>query len=187
MHQKPERPQGKISPPLAGEANPTIGEGSPHPTRHDRSAGGVAYRRDPHTNTLYIALIATRGGRRWQLPKGALESGETPLQAAQREVWEEAGLQTENEGFLREIDYWYWDTYRKSPAERVHKSVAFYLLRTTGGKLSDASFEVDAVGWFTPQEAERKLSFPGELEVVREAVARLLATSPENRPGAKKS
>jgi 8-oxo-dGTP pyrophosphatase MutT (NUDIX family) len=143
------------------------------PTRRDRSAGGVAYRRHPRTGAFQIALIATRGGQRWQLPKGALEEGESPLQAAQREVWEEVGLETEDEGFLREIDYWYWDTYRKSPPERVHKSVAFYLLRAIGGTLSDASFEVDAVGWFSPTEAQAKLSFPGEREVVLEALARL--------------
>lgn len=157
------------------------GQHSGRPTRRDRSAGGVAYRRYGPDGALQIALIATRGGQRWQLPKGALEPGETLIQAAQREVWEEAGLETANEGFLREIDYWYWDTYRKSPPERVHKSVAFFLLRTVGGTLSDASFEVDAVGWFSPQEAQAKLSFSGELEVVREALARLRARAESPR------
>jgi 8-oxo-dGTP pyrophosphatase MutT (NUDIX family) len=142
-------------------------------SRRDRSAGGVAYRRDAETGQLYIALIATRGGARWQLPKGAQEADESLIETAKREVWEEVGLKTVEEGFLREIDYWYWDTYRKSPPERVHKSVTFYLLRTVGGVLSDASFEVDAVGWFTPQEALARLTFSGELQVLRDALARL--------------
>jgi 8-oxo-dGTP pyrophosphatase MutT (NUDIX family) len=153
------------------------------PTRRDRSAGGVAYRREPQTGKIHIALIATRGGKRWQLPKGALEAGETLIQTAQREVWEEVGLKTVNEGFLRQIDYWYWDTYRKSPPERVHKSVAFFLLRTVGGALSDASFEVDAVGWFTPDQALAKLSFPAELEVVQQALTRL-SSQGKNCPAA---
>ncbi len=149
--------------------------------RHDASAGGVAYRRvalaesgalgdppaAPPVATVQIALIATRGGRRWQLPKGSREHNETPLQTAIREVHEEAGLVTTDEAFLKRIDYWYWDTYRKDIPELVHKSVDFYLLRMVGGRLSDSSYEVDGVGWFTFDEAQKILTFAGELEVVQ--------------------
>lgn len=144
-------------------------------TRHDWSAGGVAYRRVACANgesvkegdeTIEIALIATRGGRRWQLPKGSREDDETSIETAIREVHEEVGLFTENEGFLMTIDYWYWDTYRKEIPELVHKSVDFYLLRVVGGELSDSSYEVDAVAWFTLEQAAGILTFAGEREVV---------------------
>ena len=124
------------------------------------------------TSQVQIALIATKGGVRWQLPKGTLEEAESSLQAAIREVAEEVGLLTEHERFLKTIDYWYWDTYRKEVPELVHKSVDFYLLRMVGGVLSDASHEVDAVGWFTFEEALAILTFDGEQEVV--ALARQL-------------
>lgn len=114
-----------------------------------------------------IALIATRGGQRWQLPKGSREQNETPLKTAIREVQEEVGLMTAHQAFLKRIDYWYWDTYRKAVPELVHKSVDFYLLRVTGGQLSDSSYEVDAVGWFRFDEAQKILTFAGEREVVR--------------------
>jgi 8-oxo-dGTP pyrophosphatase MutT (NUDIX family) len=152
------------------------------PIRHDNSAGGVAYRRvtargdigaDNAGETIEVALIATRGGRRWQLPKGSREAGESPLETAIREVHEEVGLHTENEEFLKAIDYWYWDTYRKVVPELVHKSVDFYLLRVTGGVLSDSSYEVDAVGWFAIEHALRVLTFAGEREVLQMAQARL--------------
>ena len=55
--------------------------------RNDHSAGGVAYRRTA-SGALEIALISTRGGSRWQLPKGAREPGETLEQTAIREVRE---------------------------------------------------------------------------------------------------
>lgn len=149
--------------------------------RHDNSAGGVAYRRvdgpgsDAGTveGTIEVALIATRGGRRWQLPKGSREGNESALETAMREVHEEVGLYTEHEAFLKRIDYWYWDTYRKEIPELVHKSVDFYLLRATGGALSDDSYEVDAVGWFSLDHAARILTFAGEREVLRLAQARL--------------
>jgi 8-oxo-dGTP pyrophosphatase MutT (NUDIX family) len=140
--------------------------------RQDHSAGGVAYRR-VDGGGLEIALIATHKGERWQLPKGTVEPGESAQVAAVREVEEEAGLQTEAEAFLKTVDYWYWDTYRKVAPERVHKQVDFFLLRVTGGELSDASFEVDSVGWFTPEQAIAMLTFAGEKEVVRLAVEML--------------
>jgi 8-oxo-dGTP pyrophosphatase MutT (NUDIX family) len=149
--------------------------------RHDYSAGGVAYRRtmaqgdisSGNQENIEVALIATRGGRRWQLPKGSREANESSLETAIREVHEEVGLYTSDEGFLKTIDYWYWDTYRKDIAELVHKSVDFYMLRVVGGALSDASYEVDAVGWFTLEHALRILTFSGEREVLQMAQVRL--------------
>ncbi len=134
-------------------------------SREDHSAGGVAYRR--LGDTVELALIATHGGQRWQLPKGSREAGETIIETAIREVEEEVGLRTVNEGFLKQIDYWYWDTYRKDVPELVHKIVDFYLLRMVGGDLCDDSYEVDAVGWFTLEQAAEMLTFAGEKSVVQ--------------------
>lgn len=154
------------------------------PIRHDNSAGGVAYRRvkkqqdaqgSDANEVIEVALIATRGGRRWQLPKGSREANETILETAIREVHEEVGLYTKKVEFLKRIDYWYWDTYRKEIAELVHKSVDFYLLRVVGGALSDTSYEVDAVGWFAIEDALTMLTFAGEREVLQMAQARLAA------------
>ena len=50
------------------------------------SAGGLVVRGKE------ILLIELDGGRRWQLPKGHLEAGESVLDAAHREVLEETGI-----------------------------------------------------------------------------------------------
>jgi 8-oxo-dGTP pyrophosphatase MutT (NUDIX family) len=143
--------------------------------RNDYSAGGVAYRRSgAHWE---IALIATRSGTRWQLPKGTCESGETSEQTALREVAEEVGLITTCECFLQAIDYWYWDTYRKDIPELVHKRVDFYLLRVIGGELNDHSIEVDGTAWFQLTEALAVLTFLGERDVVQAAAAKLAGSS----------
>lgn len=145
-------------------------------SRQDYSAGGVAYRRAPVTDEIQIALIATHGGQRWQLPKGSRETGESSLETAVREVAEETGILTAQEAFLQTIDYWYWDTYQKEVPELVHKLVDFYLLRMIGGELTDSSYEVDAVGWFAIDDALRTMTFDGEKAVVQQAVA--LLTTP---------
>ena len=142
-------------------------------SRAARSSGGVAFRNAPDRTEVEVALIATRGGARWQLPKGSREAGESSIQTAVREVEEEVGLKTEPVIFLESIEFWYWDTYRKEPAELVHKMVDFYLLRIVGGALSDESHEVDGAGWFGIEQAEDVLTFDGERRVLGLAVAAL--------------
>lgn len=144
--------------------------------RHDHSAGGVPYRQVD--GVLQVALIGTRGATRWQLPKGSCEVGETSVETALREVEEEVGLLTACEGFLRRVEYWYWDTHRKEVPELVHKEVDFYLLRAVGGSLSGACYEVDAVGWYTAGAAAQLLTFAGEQEVLAEALRQLAAPAP---------
>ncbi|MBV7327877.1 NUDIX hydrolase [Chloroflexi bacterium TSY] len=150
-----------------------------YPRLRSRSAGGVAYeyRAPPHVNTssglshVRIALIGTKGGTRWQLPKGTVEEKESSIQAAIREVEEEVGLQTNIQTFLKTIEYWYWDTYCKDVPHLVHKTVNFYLMKVVGGALSADSIEVDVVGWFTPERARQKLTFDDEQSVLELAIS----------------
>jgi len=41
---------------------------------------------------LQIALVTSSGGKRWVLPKGVIDPGETAASSAEREAMEEAGL-----------------------------------------------------------------------------------------------
>jgi len=145
--------------------------------RQDFSAGGIAYRsissQASGQNGIRVALIATRGRRRWQLPKGTCEQGETSLETAMREVWEEVGLTTAYESKLKRVEYWYWDTHRRQVAELVHKQVDFYLLRAIGGSLTDDCIEIDCAGWFTPQRALHFMTFDNERELLQMALAKL--------------
>ena len=42
--------------------------------------------------TLEIALITSASGRRWVIPKGVIDPGETAAESAEREAMEEAGV-----------------------------------------------------------------------------------------------
>src|SRR6185369_9397980 len=83
----------------------TKGGGPQGKTLFEISAGGVIYRR---TQTgIEVCLIATKGGTRWQLPKGKRENGETLEETAAREVLEETGLSGRVGERLAKIDLWF--------------------------------------------------------------------------------
>lgn len=53
-------------------------------------AGAIPFRRK--RDAVEICLIRSKGQRKWKIPKGFVDPGETPPQAALKEAREEAGL-----------------------------------------------------------------------------------------------
>jgi len=134
-------------------------------TRSEFSAGGVVVRPGPKGVEVALAARRTRKGHlAWGLPKGLVEPGEEPDQAALREVQEETGLEARIVRPLGNIEYWYvWE------GERVRKRVAFFLMEAAGGDVSLHDHEMEEVRWFPLQQAVRKASYPSERDVIRRA------------------
>jgi len=72
-------------------------------TRKQVSAGGAAFREID--GKFEVALVLMIPEMRWQLPKGIIDPGETPEQAALREVREEAGIECELIEPIETIEY----------------------------------------------------------------------------------
>lgn len=136
-------------------------------TQEQVSAGGVVYRRVEQK--VEVGLIAVGEQRRWQLPKGLVDRDEQPEAAAQREVREEAGLETALLGLIEKIEYWYFAKARAGKRVRFHKHVYFYLFRATGGDVSQHDHEVNEARWVEIGEAVAMLSFANEKKVVEKA------------------
>ena len=126
-------------------------------------------RRAADTNGALIGRLDRRGRLLWSLPKGHLESGETALDAALREVEEETGIHGSPLGELGTIDYWF-----VADGTRIHKTVPHYLLVAESGALSDSDVEVDEVAWVPLDEAVERLAYADERALVAK-VADLLA------------
>jgi 8-oxo-dGTP pyrophosphatase MutT (NUDIX family) len=165
--------QGSPSRPDRGEAD------KPAPRRRrarwlrqveEFSAGGLVV--DLAGDVPRGALIARtdrHGKLLWSLPKGHIEPGETPEQAAVREVEEETGIAGVILAELGTIDFWF-----VADGRRIHKTVRHFLMRATGGELSDADIEVTEVAWVPLPDIARQLAYPDERGLV-DTAGRLLA------------
>jgi 8-oxo-dGTP pyrophosphatase MutT (NUDIX family) len=111
-----------------------------------------------------IGRLDRRGRLLWSLPKGHIEAGETAEQAAVREVEEETGIIGLVVAPLGTIDFWFVAEDR-----RVHKTVHHFLMRATGGELSDSDVEVSEVAWVPLQELESRLAYADERRLIRRA------------------
>ena len=97
----------------------------------------------------------------WSLPKGHIEDGETPEQAAIREVAEETGINSEITQSLGVIDFWFM-----AGGKRIHKTVHHFIFKETGGLLAAQESEVDEVGWFPLAEVVGLLAYPDEKKLI---------------------
>jgi 8-oxo-dGTP pyrophosphatase MutT (NUDIX family) len=129
------------------------------------SAGGVLVRRGPAGAEILLASRRTRKGDLvWGLPKGLVEVGESPEEAALREVREETGFAGTIRDTLGSISYWFvWD------GERVRKTVHFFLMDDTGEEPGDRDHEMEEVRWFSAEEAADVAGFDSEQDVLRKA------------------
>jgi mutator protein MutT len=128
----------------------------------ETSAGGVVL--DRRGGAPRAALIARRdrqGRLIWSLPKGHIEEGETPEQAAVREVREETGIHGSIVASLGTIDFWFM-----AENQRIHKTVHHYLLDAESGELSDEDAEVVEVAWVPLEEVSSRLRYAGERELL---------------------
>jgi len=137
--------------------------------RTEFSAGGVVVRGNECV-VIVPKRRAADGSRVLALPKGHPDAGEGPIEAALREVREEAGVDTVMLEKLGDVNYWY-----QRKGSRIPKQVAFYLLEYRSGDPADHDKEVVEARWMELARAAEELTYEGEREMVRRALSRVAA------------
>lgn len=98
--------------------------------KETHSAGGVV------ANPKGKILIVNQKAHSWSLPKGHIEHGETPLETAKREIYEESGIKKLR--YIKELGT--YKRYRMNKSNKDDKSqmmkITMFLFKTNQKKLA---------------------------------------------------
>jgi 8-oxo-dGTP diphosphatase len=143
------------------------------------AAGGIVLRRE---KIPLFAVVRLRKRDEWVLPKGKLDDGETPRDAAEREVLEETGHDVSVHEFLGTLVYEFGGR---------SKVVHYWRMETNGGQAYDLMDDVRAVDWLPLDAAVERLSHVYERAFLAhvgplalEAAALARVTRPKAKPRA---
>ena len=107
----------------------------------------------------------------YSLPGGVVEVGETLVEAALRELYEEVGVEAEIIGFNRHVE----PITREGGRVKAHFVIASFVGRWRRGE-AQVSEETDAVAWIEPEACGLLLTTPGLPEILA-AAARIESES----------
>lgn len=131
-----------------------------------RSAGGVVLR---YQAVLLIRVSDGKGRPIWSFPKGRLDAGETPAQAALREVLEETGWRCRIEADLSTTEYWF-----QREGRRFRKTVVWFKMSPIE-QAGAPDGEVEDVQWVDREEALTRLSYASDVMLLSQAIAQGLS------------
>lgn len=139
------------------------------------AAGGIVLRRSAPP---LVAIVRQRKRNEWVLPKGKLDDGETPKQAAHREVLEETGHEVAIHEFLGTL------VYQSGGRSKV---VHFWRMEADGGQVRKLMSDIKAIDWVPLEEALARLSREYERAFLTEVgpiaiAAAAFASSPAPEP-----
>lgn len=129
------------------------------------SAGGIVY--DRRRGKVKVVLVGTAAPHvTWRLPKGHVERGEKMLDAARREVQEEAGVGGSGGPKLGVAHFFFTHPVNK---EFIHKFVHYYLFKKQSGSVHLHDKEYASARWFALDEAVKAATFKNDKLMLRRA------------------
>ncbi|WP_033295241.1 NUDIX hydrolase [Amycolatopsis jejuensis] len=130
-----------------------------------RAAGAVLWRRAGAG--IEIALVHRPRYDDWSLPKGKVDPGETIVATAVREIAEETGFRAVLGRYVGQTTY---QVPAKDNGRLLRKSVDYFSGEAVSGAFVPND-EVDELRWLDPVAAERLLTRPADVQVLREFCA----------------
>lgn len=128
--------------------------------KREFSAGGIVF-----NNKNQVLLTKHSQNKHWSFPKGLIDPGQTPQEAAVREVKEEGGVKAKILGKVGYSKYVY-----TLNDEKIFKIVTYFLMKYISGDPKDHDWEMEEAGWYELDVALKKLTFHQDKELLKKAV-----------------
>lgn len=124
-------------------------------------AGAIVYQRKNH-EVKYL-LLKSEASSFWGYPKGHQEKGETLIEAARREIFEETGLITQiNDHFNEKVTY--------NMKNGNQKELTLYLAEVSPNlQIKKQDEEISDFDWFSYQDALSQLTFENLVDPLKKA------------------
>jgi 8-oxo-dGTP pyrophosphatase MutT (NUDIX family) len=137
------------------------------------SYGAVIYRAG-NGRPEFLLVKSKRSGR-WGFPKGHIEKGETEIQTAEREIFEETGLKDIKfiEGFREEDVYIIDGTLPETKGRIAEKHSVYFLAEALSADLSFDKEEISEIKWAGLDEMQKLLYFPNQKKMAKHAYEKI--------------
>lgn len=127
---------------------------------HEKSCGAIVYRKY-HGNTEILLIKHINSGH-WSFPKGHVESGETEIETAVREIKEETAIDVI-------IDPTFRETVSYSPRKDTMKVVVYFLAKAKNVDFHRQEDEIAEIRWVDISYAANILSYENDRTIVSKA------------------
>lgn len=120
--------------------------------RKEKSCGCIVY-----NDQMQVLLVQMQQGH-WSFPKGHVEEGETEVETAMRETFEETHIKIDVDQGFRMVS-----TY--SPMPNVLKDVIFFVGKALTQDIQIQIEEVQSAGFYSADEAAKRITFNADLAI----------------------
>lgn len=135
----------------------------------EKSAGVIVFRRHHEQGIQYLVMY--HHGEYWNFPKGHIEEGESEIEAALRELEEEAGVTGVKiiEGFRDQTQFMFKEKHGLKAGELIRKDFIIYLAEAAPGTDPKISHEHNGFAWLTLPVASKYIKFKNLKDILAEA------------------
>ncbi|MCL1972863.1 MAG: NUDIX domain-containing protein [Endomicrobia bacterium] len=137
------------------------------------SYGAVIYKID--NNELLFLLIKSKRSGRWGFPKGHIEKGETGIEAAKREIFEETGIKNIKfiDGFREEDVYIIDGTQPETKGSSAEKHSIYFLAEALSEPENYDKKEISDLRWVNFEDMQKLLYFLNQKKTAKQAYEKI--------------
>ena len=123
----------------------------------EKSCGAIVYRK--YHGNIEILLVKHINSGHWSFPKGHVEDGESEIETAIREVYEETGIEII-------IDPTFRETVTYSPRKEAQKTVVYFTAKAKKYAFNPQAEEISDIKWVDIGHCSKVLTYDNDKAII---------------------